>query len=167
MLCLLEGDLKIFFCLSWGLEVNVQALRNILLPLAFIEMNRWKWGQNFAYSHSDISLVTLPLQVAFSEDKRADLDSGLQPISSQCNAKEMVIFWSLYSGLVFIIYFCPTKNSLSCLYQIMTCKYEKRHVLSTDQVELQRLHICALPRWWSMAIDIHQKQLLIMNYQAK
>lgn len=38
----------------------------------------------------------------------------------------MVIFWSLYSGLVFTIYFCPTENFLSCLYQIMTKKDEKK-----------------------------------------
>lgn len=79
-----------------------------------IEMTKWKWGQTFAYCSSDISLVPLPFQVAFSEDKCTVLGSGLQSISAQSNVKEMVIFWSLYSGLAFIIYLCPTENSLPC-----------------------------------------------------
>jgi len=49
----------------------------------------------------------------------------------------------------------------------MTNKYEKTHAPSTDHVELQRLHICSLSMWWSVPIDIYQKQLLITNYQAK
>lgn len=39
-----------------------------------------------------MSLVTLALQVAFSEIKHIDLSSGQQPSSLQNNAEEMAIF---------------------------------------------------------------------------
>lgn len=124
--------------------------------------NRWKQAQTFAFRSSDISLVALALQVAFSEIKHTVLSSGQQPSSLQNNAKEMVIFSNLYSRLIFIVYFSPMEKSFF-LPDNDKLIWEK-DIHSTDQAGLEKLHICALYRWHSAATCIYHT--LITNYQA-
>lgn len=91
-----------------------------------------------------MSLVTLALQVAFSEIKHTVWSSGEQPSSLQNNAKEMVIFSNLYAHLIFIIYFSPMENSFPVSSRQWQINTRKRHPLYRSARTVEAPYLCSV-----------------------
>lgn len=111
--------------------MNLQALRNILIPLAFI----LKWtGENecrLVFRSSDMSLATLALQVAFSDIKQAHSVKfwrATKLFIKQCYGNFLKAIFMINLCHLFLSY----GKIFSCFYQTMTNKWEKK--TSTPQI---------------------------------